>query len=169
MMKHVISGLLRSAPARAAVSGVLRLSGLAGRLASAARGAVLFPRAVDCFCHWSAEVKYARNITLGRGVIIGPKCTIGAASPITLGDHVHLSKGVFVESGGLDFTVLPPYPHVHLPIVIEAGVWVGANALILAGVTIGAGSIIGAGAVVATDVPPGTIVAGPKVRMWGLD
>lgn len=47
------------------------------------------------------------------------------------------------------------------PIVIEAGVWIGAAATILPGVTVGHDSVVGAGAVIAKDVPPLTVVTGP--------
>lgn len=140
-----------------------------GRLASAARTAALFPTAEGCFCHWSAEVKYPKRINVGRGVIIGPRCTIGAASPVVLGDNVHLSKGVYVETAGLDFTAPMPYPHIHKPIVIGEGVWIGANAIVLGGVTVGSGSIIGAGAVVSKDVPPRSIVTGQPMRIRDRD
>jgi acetyltransferase-like isoleucine patch superfamily enzyme len=141
------------------------LARASGRLASAARTAALFPTAERCFCHWSAEVKYPERVHLGRGVIIGPRCTIGAASPIRLGDHVHLSKGVYVETAGLDFSAPLPYPHTHKPITIEEGVWIGADAIVLGGVTVGAGSIIGAGAVVRHDVPPRSIVTSQPLRV----
>jgi acetyltransferase-like isoleucine patch superfamily enzyme len=135
-----------------------------GRIASIAHTARLFPGARDCFCHWSAEVKYPERITLGQGVIIGQRCTIGAAAPIELGDHVHLSKGVYVETAGLDFSGPRPYPHISKPITIGEGVWIGAEAMILGGVTIGAGSVIGAGAIVSKDVPPRTTVTGYPTR-----
>jgi maltose O-acetyltransferase len=46
------------------------------------------------------------------------------------------------------------------PIVIEDGVWVGMNSLILPGVTLGHGAVISAGSVVTSNVPPDTLVAG---------
>ncbi|WP_275542363.1 acyltransferase [Inquilinus limosus] len=112
-------------------------------------------------------MKYPERVVLGQGVIIGPRCTIGAASQIRLGDHVHLSKGVYVETAGLDFSAPLPYPHVYKPITVGDGVWIGADAIILGGVTIGAGSVIGAGAVVSKDVPPNSIVTGQPARMRG--
>lgn len=142
---------------------------MAGRLASAARTAALFPTAPDCFCHWSAEIKFPSRVVLGHGVIIGPRCTIGAASQVTLGDHVHLSKGVHIETAGLDFSAPLPYPHRHKPIAIGEGVWIGADAIILGGVTIGAGSIVGAGVVVSKDVPPRSIVTGQPARIRDRD
>ncbi|TSD85634.1 acyltransferase [Mycobacterium sp. KBS0706] len=163
-MKRAIRALLRSAPARLLVRCLMVVGRASSSLASAAKTATLFPRSEDCFCHWSAEVKNPSYISLGRGVIIGPRCTIGAASAIHLGDHVHLSKGVYVETAGLDFSAAAPYPHVHKPIAIGEGVWVGADAIVLGGVTIGDRAVIGAGAVVSRDVPPDTIVTGQPTR-----
>ena len=163
-MKRAIRVLLRSAPARWLVHCLMATGRASASLASAAKTATLFPRSEDCFCHWSAEVKNPGYITLGRGVIIGPRCTIGAASPIRLGDYVHLSKGVYVETAGLDFSAAVPYPHVHKPITIGEGVWIGADAIVLGGVTIGDRAVIGAGTVVSKDVPPGTIVTGQPTR-----
>jgi maltose O-acetyltransferase len=135
------------------------------RAVSVLRTAALFPQASELpRCHWSVTVKDRAHIKLGRGVIIGPKCTLGAVGGITFGDHVRLSEGVMIETAGLDFTGKPPYPHVHRPIVLEDGVWVGARAIILAGVTIGAYSVIGAGTVVSHSVPPDSIVMGMGVR-----
>lgn len=165
MSKGLILRSLRSAPVRLLTKICMRVASAVARLSSAARTAALFPGAADCFCHWSAEVKYPGRVHLGRGVIIGPGCTIGAASPIRLGDHVHLSKGVYVETAGLDFSAPPPYPHSHKPITIGDGVWIGADAIILGGVTIGAGSVVGAGAVVSKDVPPGSVVIGQPMRV----
>jgi acetyltransferase-like isoleucine patch superfamily enzyme len=51
------------------------------------------------------------------------------------------------------------------PIVIEDGVWIGANATILKGSKIGRGSIIGANAVVSGEIPPMCIAAGNPARV----
>jgi acetyltransferase-like isoleucine patch superfamily enzyme len=155
---------MTSRPVRVLLQSAASAAATIGRIASLAKTARLFPRSRDCFCHWSAEVKYPGQITLGRGVIIGQRCTIGAAAAVVLGDHVHLSKGVYVETAGLDFSAPLPYPHVSKPITIGDGVWIGAEAMVLGGVTIGAGSIIGAGAVISRDVPPHTIVTGQPTR-----
>jgi len=52
-------------------------------------------------------------------------------------------------------------------VVLEEGVFVGVNAIILRNVTIGRNSIIGAGAVVTKDVPPNSIVAGNPAKVIG--
>jgi acetyltransferase-like isoleucine patch superfamily enzyme len=164
-LKETLRNLTRSQFIRWPVLAVMGAAELVVRAVNVLRTAALFPQALELpRCHWSVTVKCRSRIKLGRGVIIGPKCTLGAAGGITFGDHVRLSEGVMIETAGLDFTGKPPYPHVHRPIVLEDGVWVGARAIILAGVTIGAQSVIGAGAVVSHSVPPDSIVVGSGVR-----
>ncbi len=51
------------------------------------------------------------------------------------------------------------------PVVIGENVWIGFEAVILPGVTIGNDSIVGARSVVATNVPPGVVVAGNPARV----
>jgi acetyltransferase-like isoleucine patch superfamily enzyme len=55
--------------------------------------------------------------------------------------------------------------HVHKPVIIRRGAWIGARSIILKGVEIGYGGIVGAGSVVTTDVPPWTIVAGNPAKI----
>lgn len=119
-----------------------------------------------CICHWSAEIKYPENIELGDGVIIGADATLGAHSPIRLGNHVRLSKGVTIETAGLDFSGhSAPFPHLSAPIALDDGVWVGTGAMILGGVTIGRGAVIAAGAVVTKDVPAGSVAGGVPAKV----
>ena len=165
MTKGLGKTLLRLSPVRLLVRVVLTILHQAGRVASRAKLAALAPQAPDdCVVHWSVELKYPERIRWGRAVIVGPGCTLGAAGGIELGDHVHLSKGVLIETAGLDFTNPPPFPHKWAGIRLEDGVWLGAGAMVLAGVTVGAHAIIGAGAVVTRDVPPFTIVTGAGTR-----
>lgn len=48
--------------------------------------------------------------------------------------------------------------------IIEDGVWIGANVVVLRGVRIGEGAIIGAGAVVNKDIPPFEIWGGVPAK-----
>lgn len=104
-------------------------------------------------------------MTLGERVIIGANVSLGAHSPITLGDDVRISRDVIIETAGLDFsTGQPPYKHVSKPIIIEKGVWIGARAIILGGVTLGENAVVAAGSVVSRSVEPGQLVAGIPAR-----
>jgi acetyltransferase-like isoleucine patch superfamily enzyme len=115
-------------------------------------------------CHWTVEIKYGENITMGYHSCIGPYSCIGAMSPIKIGSYVRISRGVVIETAGLDLTKPTPYPHTSKSITIEDGVWIASNAIILGGLTIGANSIIGAGVVVSKNVAPNSIMVGQPLR-----
>lgn len=115
-------------------------------------------------CHWTTEIKYGENISIGYHSSIGPYSCIGAKSPVKIGSYVRISRGVIIETAGLDLSKPVPYPHVSKGITIEDGVWIASNAVILGGVSIGANSIIGAGAVVSKNVPPNSIMVGQPLR-----
>lgn len=129
--------------------------------------ALIRNQGIGCVCHWNAEIKYPERIELGDRVVIGLNVTLGAAGGIRLGNNVRLSRDAILETAGLDFGGEPPYPHIHAPIHLEDGVWVGARAIILGGVTIGRNAVVAAGSVVTRDVPPGATVAGIPARPIG--
>lgn len=157
-MKHALGkSLLGNGLVRSLTLSAMRCGRLLGRLASYMRARALFG-ASDVIIHWTTEVKYPQNVTLGKRVMIGPNCTIGAAAPIFLGDDVLLSKGVFVDTGLADISTPVPYVRTWKPIRIEDGVWLGAGAMVLAGVTIGRNSVITAGTIVRKSVPPESFV-----------
>lgn len=128
-------------------------------------GALVRNRGLGCVCAHDDDLKYPQNITLGKRVVIGSNVSLGAHSPITMGDNVRLSRDVIIETAGLDFsTGRPPYKHDSKPIMIEKGVWIGARAIILGGVTLGENAIVAAGSVVSRSVEPGQLVAGIPAR-----
>ena len=116
-------------------------------------------------CHWTTDIKYGENISIGDRSGINMLCSIGAHSPIIIGNDVRISRGAILETAGLDFSIPAPYKHISKPIIIEDGVWIATNVIILGGVTIGRGSIIGAGTVVSKSVPPMSIIVGPSNRI----
>ena len=105
---------------------------------------------------------YGFNIHMHGSVFINYNCVILDTSPVHFGDHVLIAPGVCISCVG---HALDPEQRVRsvttsAPIVLEDGVWVGANAVICGGVTIGRGSVIGAGSVVTHDIPAGVVAAG---------
>lgn len=158
--------LLRAALVRLLVSALQvtgsRLRWLWGRVRF---GALVCNRGLGCVCAHDVELKYPQNIRLGERVVIGTNVSLGAHSPITIGDYVRISRDVIIETAGLDFsTGQPPYQHLSKPIIIEKGVWIGARAIILGGVTLGENAVVAAGSVVSRSVAPDELVAGIPAR-----
>jgi maltose O-acetyltransferase len=169
-MAHNLARLIFASSAFRIVVRIVIWAGVnIGRIASYARARYLFPQAPDAVCHWSTEVKFPENVTIGKRVVIGTECTIGAASPIYIGDDVHLAKGVFVDTGSADISTPLPYIKISKPIRIENGVWLGAYSMVMAGVTIGENSVISAGVIVRKSVPAGSFVMDerPRVQSFG--
>lgn len=94
-------------------------------------------------------------LTIGKKVIFGPHPTI-----IT-GDHRIDVIGKHI----IDVTDAEKLPENDLPVVIEDGVWCGANVTILKGVTIGRGSVVAAGAVVTKSCAPYSIIGGVPAKL----
>jgi acetyltransferase-like isoleucine patch superfamily enzyme len=100
--------------------------------------------------------------TLGDRVSVGQACSFLDLGGISVGERTMISPKVTLITEGHPLDPADRSDFVTLaPIVIEAGVWIGAAATVLPGVTIGHDSVIGAGAVVAKDVPPLCVVTGP--------
>jgi acetyltransferase-like isoleucine patch superfamily enzyme len=128
--------------------------------------ALVRQRGSGCVCHWNADLKYPENLVLGDDVVIGVNASLGAHSPIHIGNRVRISKDVQIETAGLDFlSGPPPYRHTSKPIFIEEGVWIGTRTIVLGGVRIGAHSVVAAGSIVTRDVPPRTLVAGMPAKV----
>ena len=91
---------------------------------------------------------------LNIGAVVGKRTMIDMGAVLggraTVGDNCH--TGV-VE------------PASATPVVVEDGVLVGANAVVIEGVRIGAGAVVAAGAVVTENVPPNAVVAGTPARI----
>lgn len=94
-------------------------------------------------------------LTIGKKVMFGPHPTI------MTGDH----RVDFVGKHIADVTEEDKVAENDAPVVIEDGVWCGANVTILKGVTIGRGSVVAAGAVVTKSCAPYSIIGGVPARL----
>ncbi|MCA2212808.1 sugar O-acetyltransferase [Jidongwangia harbinensis] len=102
---------------------------------------------------------YGLGAAFGERVFINQGCFFLDFGGITVGDRVLIGPRVTLSTAGHPVEPDERYDFItHAPIVIEDDVWIGAAATVTPGVTIGHGSVVGAGAVVATDVPPLSVV-----------
>ena len=101
------------------------------------------------------------------GAVINIGAEIGEASMIdmnvVLGGRAKVGKNCHVGAGAALAGVIEP-PSAD-PVVIEDGVVIGANEVVLEGVRIGKGSVVAAGAVVTENVPENVVVAGMPAKI----
>ncbi|WP_082234337.1 2,3,4,5-tetrahydropyridine-2,6-dicarboxylate N-acetyltransferase [Halobacillus massiliensis] len=92
---------------------------------------------------------------IGEGTMIDMNVVLGGRA--TVGKNCHIGAGSVLAG-----VIEPPSAK---PVVVEDGVVIGANAVILEGVTVGEGAVVAAGAIVTEDVPPNTVVAGTPAKV----
>ena len=86
---------------------------------------------------------------IDMGTILGGRATVGA--------NCHIGAGA-VLAGVIE-------PASATPVIVEDGVLVGANAVVIEGVHVGKNAVVAAGAVVIEDVPENAVVAGCPARV----
>jgi acetyltransferase-like isoleucine patch superfamily enzyme len=109
-------------------------------------------------------------LRVGSGTRIGRYCVISAAAVIDIGASVLMGQNVLVVDHNHGFSD-PSLPirdqgiESARPVRIEAGSWLGQNAIVCAGVTIGERAVIAANAVVTHDVPAGCLAGGVPAKV----
>ena len=104
-----------------------------------------------CRNGYGIELPYSAQV--GRGVVIEHQGAIVIHGASVIGDHCIIRQGCTLGLRRLDDLTAAP--------ILEAGVELGAGAVILGRVRLGAGARVGANAVVLEDVPAGATV-------WGI-
>lgn len=118
----------------------------------------------------TARILYPQNIYVGDKTNINRYCCLWASLKARIiigkncltGSNVTILTSKYSVSGRRNFR---ENPSIEQDVVIEDDVWLGANVVVLPGVRIGKGSVIGAGAVVSRDVPPFSVVVGPRSKI----
>jgi acetyltransferase-like isoleucine patch superfamily enzyme len=92
-----------------------------------------------------------------------------SSGEVTIGKHAFFGHNVSVLTGTHDWTKFGAERQVAVPksgrdVVIEEGVWISSNVVIVAPCRIGAHSVVGVGSLVLRDVEPYTIVAGSPAK-----
>ncbi len=107
---------------------------------------------------------FGKNITVGKNVFINAGCKFQDQGGIFIDDGALIGHGVVLATLNHDLAPEKRQALHPAPIHIGKGVWIGANATVLAGVTIGDHAVVAAGAVVTKDVPARAIVGGVPAR-----
>lgn len=93
-----------------------------------------------------------------------------SSGKVTVGDYAFFGHNVSVLTGTHDWTTFGAERQVAVPtsgrdVVIEEGVWVSSNAIVVGPCRIGAHAVVGVGSLVLRDVEPYTVVAGNPARV----
>lgn len=116
------------------------------------------------------------HIHCGHHVHIGPHASfIASIAHIYIGNYVVFGPSVTIRGGNHRTDLIGKQIYEigdnekltenDKDVIIEDGVWVGCNAIILKGVTIGRGAVVAAGAVVTKDVPAYAVVGGNPAKL----
>ncbi|MDH4143852.1 MAG: acyltransferase [Acidimicrobiia bacterium] len=130
---------------------------------------------IGCGARVAPNVSFANGerVQIGARSNIGARCHLWAGNRhgrVIVGPDCLLGPEVFLTASNYRPGATEPVlaaPTEESDVVIGAGAWLGARAMVLAGCRIGCGAIVGAGAVVTGDVADFTIVAGVPARVVG--
>lgn len=111
-------------------------------------------------------ILYPENIDIGKYSTLNEGVFLGAGGSIIIGDYVHISPNVIINTGELNsFQDYKSRDHLFSRVVINNGTWISSGAIINPGVEIGENVIVGAGSVVTKDVPDNVVVAGIPAKI----
>lgn len=119
--------------------------------------------------HVLSAKSYAKysGLSMGRNCIISSKSIGSEPFLITLGNNVHITKGVqFVNHDGGVHVFRGKYRDLDVfgKIIVGDNTYIGNNVIILPGVTIGADCVIGANSVVTKSIEARSVIAGNPAR-----
>ncbi len=113
------------------------------------------------------QVEIGDNAVIMMGAVINIGAVIGAGTMIDmgaiLGGRATVGKNCHIGAGAVLAGVIEPASAT--PVIVEDGVLVGANAVVIEGVHVGKNAVVAAGAVVIEDVPENAVVAGCPARV----
>jgi putative colanic acid biosynthesis acetyltransferase WcaF len=111
------------------------------------------------------RIKYPWLLEIGDHVWIGECCWIENHALVKIGDHVCISQGAMLLCGNHDFKK-STFDLTIGEITLEAGVWIGARALVCPGITCKSHSVLSVESVASTDLEPFSIYRGnPAIKI----
>lgn len=105
------------------------------------------------------NIKYPWKLTIGNHVWIGENVWIDNLCNIDIGDNVCISQGAMLLTGNHNYKK-SSFDLMVKPIVLEEGVWIGAQSIVCPGVTAYSHSILTVGSVINKDMKAYTIYQG---------
>lgn len=107
----------------------------------------------------SVNIKYPWQLVVGDNVWIGEGVWIDNLVQVTIQDNVTLSQGAMLLTGSHDYTK-SSFDLIVGEIVLEAGAWIGAKAIVCPNVICGSHSVLAVSSIATSNLEPFTIYQG---------
>jgi acetyltransferase-like isoleucine patch superfamily enzyme len=126
--------------------------------------------APDAWISPLSSIRFADRVEIGSKVALGPFASVWGGFETAwarVGDEAQIGPGSLIVAGNHRVDGVGPVRRLGFDerdVVIGAGAWLGANAVVI-GCVVGEGAVIGANAVVTSDIPANAIAAGAPARV----
>ena len=105
------------------------------------------------------NIKYPWNLKIGNFVWLGENIWIDNLDKVEINDHSCISQGAMLLCGNHDYSNVN-FSLITKPIILKAGSWICASAIVCPGVTIGSHAVLSIGSVATKDLDPYSIYQG---------
>lgn len=112
----------------------------------------------------SVNIKYPWFLVVGDYVWIGEHVWIDNLGKIEIGNHSCLSQGSMLLTGNHNFKKAS-FDLMVSPIILEDGVWIGAQSVVCPGVICQSHSVLAVGSVATSDLQANAIHQGNPAKM----
>ena len=105
------------------------------------------------------KIKFPWMLSLGNSVWLGESVWIDNISEIKVGNNVCISQGALLITGNHNYSS-EKFELISKPIIIEDGVWVCANTILIGGITIHSHAVLAINSLASKDLEPYSIYSG---------
>jgi len=105
------------------------------------------------------KIKFPWMLSLGNSVWLGESVWIDNISEIKIGNNVCISQGALLITGNHNYSS-EKFELISKPIIIEDGVWVCANTILIGGITIHSHAVLAINSLASKDLEPYSIYSG---------
>lgn len=110
------------------------------------------------------NIKYPWKLSVGNNCWIGEKVWIDNLGNVCLKDNVCISQGALILSGNHNYKKTT-FDLIVEDIMLESGVWIGANAVVCGGVVVQNHAVLSVGSVASNNLEPYSIYQGNPAKL----
>lgn len=139
-----------------ALSNGLKIALLRAFGASIGQGVLIKPK---------VQIKFPWKLSIGHHVWIGEGVWIDNLAEVTIQDHVCISQGAYLLTGNHNYKKIS-FDLITKPVILEKGCWIGAQTTVCPGVTVHENAILTVGSIATKDLQANSICQGnPAVKI----